>query len=585
MNKLRINLSFFAVLLGASVFAQGNLGNIQLEVTRAFEGQVQQPRKINDLPRINDTIRSEVQLDYQIRPRNVFTNFSPEPLAPARIRRVTADKLPKLMVAIGAGNFFTSMADISFNSDRSRDQSWGMKFRHFSTHTGVPDLVFSEGDNASQFPNFLSENRLSGHYRRFFRNYTLTTRAEGFYDAVNYYGVPLIDGFNNEFIFGDVGRQQYLGTKAEIDFESQRSKSESWFDQGTVSYHYIQDAFGSRENWLNVPTRWSFPVDDILANIDLRTTFLQARSDTNALDAQYLNVHLNPHVEYLRDNLALNIGAHFIFNDNSVVYRGDEEKVNRFIPRPNVTGRLTVVPNVMEVFGGFDYDFRMNNTLDLTREVPWLNPGVLIRPTRKSEGFFGTSFLFMSGLNVELKAQYIFWGDRALIYRDPSFATDVNGLQGLQVRYLDGTELGLNGRIRYQVNDDLRLGMNLAYSRYDNFTYRGGATAPFHLAPWRGGFDAQYMFRKKIGLQAKLVYVGSREAFDPSLLDNNAQNPLGVNPILDAFWDMDMSIDFYFNDNLTAFLRVHNAFASRYDLYLGYGAQRFLTLAGFSFRL
>jgi len=125
----------------------------------------------------------------------------------------------------------------------------------------------------------------------------------------------------------------------------------------------------------------------------------------------------------------------------------------------------------------------------------------------------------------------------------------------------------------------------LAYSRYDNFTYRGGATAPFHLAPWRGGFDAQYMFRKKIGLQAKLVYVGNREAFDPSLLDNNAQNPLGVNPILDAFWDMDMSIDFYFNDNLTAFLRVHNAFASRYDLYLGYGAQRFLTLAGFSFRL
>lgn len=579
-NNIRIFATVAFSLMALTNYAQGNLGNIQLEVTRAFEGRVQQARKINDLPRITDTIRSEVKLDYQIRPRTVFTNFSPEPLAPARIRRVTADKLPKLMLSLGGGNFLTSSVDVSFNSDRSRNQSWGFKAKHFSTHTGVPDLVFAEGDNKASNANFLSENRLAGHYRRFFRNYTLTTRAEGFYDAVNFYGIPLLDGVNSDLVFGDIQRQFYLGTKAEIDVESTRRRADSWFDQGTLSYHFVNDAFGSMENRIHVPTRWSFPVDDNLINLDLRTTFQQTSSDSNELSAQYLNVHFFPNVEYVKDNVVVKLGLNFIYNDNDVRYRGAEEDVDNFYVMPSLTGRLTVVPNTLELFGGFDYDFSLNNALDLSRETPWLNPGILVRPTRKNEFFFGTSFLVMAGLNVEARAHYTSWLDRALIYRDPSFVDNTNMLQGLDVRYLNGDEIGLNTRLRYQVNDDLRLGANLAVSRYENFKYQGEATAPYHLAPWRGGFDAQYTFRKKLGVQARLIYVGAREAFGEDF-----QGTAQIEPELPAFWDIDLSVDYYFNDNLTGFFRIHNAFAYRYDLYLGYGAQRFLALGGFKFRL
>ena len=585
MNRVKkINVALATLLFMAGVtsdlMAQGSdLGNIQLDVIRAFEGQVQQARKLNDIPKIQDTLRSEVELDYRIKPRSVFTDFTPNPLAPARIRRVHADKLPKLMVRFGAGNYLTPLAEVSFNSERSRNQSWGVQARHFSTQSGVSNVHYAERQGLNNV-NFLSENKLGGHYRRFFNTYTLSTQAEGFYYANNYYGVPsLPNDFNNTLDYGDVERQHYLGTKASVSLMSQKSKHDRIFDEARVGYHYLTDRFGSDEHFVAIPTKWSFPVDDYLAKIDFNTHIQSAQADSNALNAQYANFHIFPHIEYLKDNMSFVLGGHIIYNHNEVMYRNEEVDVQNFYVFPQLTGRLKVVPNVIEFYGGVDYDFRMQNTADLTREIPWLNPGILVQPTRKIDGFAGVDFLIMPGLNLDIKGQYMDWRNRPLVYRDPLFFQQTNSLQGLDLLYVTGNELSLSGSLQYQYSDDLRFGARLAYSRYE---FEDGAI-PYHLAPWRGGINTTYNFRKKIVFKTELVYIGQREAFNPNNFAND-QFPEDFH-ILSPFWDVDFQVDYYFNNNLTAFIKIHNMLAYRYDMYLGYGAQRFLAMAGFSFRL
>ncbi|MCC5916554.1 MAG: TonB-dependent receptor [Cryomorphaceae bacterium] len=560
----------------------GGLGNIQLEVTRAFEGQVQQPRKLNDMPRIDDTLRSDVSLDYKIRSRPVFTDFTPEPLSPARIRRVPVDKLPKMMVRLGLGNHTTPLAEFAFNNERSRNQSWGFHGRHFSTQQGVSNLHSDYARN-----NFLSENKLGGHYRRFFRNYTLSTQAEGFYYANDYYGMPEMD-FNRELSFGDPLRQSYLGAKASVALFSSKNKQDQLFDNGRLGYHYIQDRFGMAEHYAFFPTKWSFPVMDQLVKVDFNTILQNTVSDTNGLSAEYLNFSLFPHITHVKDNLSVLVGLHFIYNYNDVTFLGEIQDQRDYFLSPEVIATYKIFPNVMEVYGGIDYDFSMNNMADMTRLTPWLNPGVLVQPTRKTDFYGGTNFLIMPGLSLDLRASYTDWRNKALLYRDPFSMRDPARLQGLDLRYVSGSELGVSANLQYQFSDDLRFGTKIAFSEYQ-FTFQDEFTVPYHLAPWRGGFNLNYKYLNKIVANVELTYIGQREAFyvNEQPFDGNLPAvgfPEGFD-ILPGFWDLDLKFDYNFNPNLTVFLKVHNALASNYDMFLGYGAQRFLGIIGLSFRL
>jgi len=582
MSKSKLTFILSLLWLPTLVIAQSDLGNIQLDVTRAFEGEVQQARKINDIPRVKDTLSSDVQLDYQIRPRSVFTDFAPEPLSPARIKRVPAAKLPKLMARLGAGNYLTPLAELSFTSDRSRNQSWGVKARHFSTQSGVPNTHFADVQEAKNV-NFLSENKLSAHYRRFFRNYTLTTRAEGFYYANNLYGVPAMD-WNEELSYGNPARQSFLGGLANVSLNSQKTKQDRFFDDGHVRYRFLVDRFGSDEHHVALPTSWSFPVDDQLVKLDLTTQYQRASSSDYDMLAEYVNVHAHPHLDYVQDELSVNIGLNFIYNNNNLLYRGEQQALDNVFVFPEVVARYRVAPDVFELFGGVDYDFSLNTTANIIREVPWMNPGMRLQPTRKEDFFVGSNVLVMPGLSLEASARYINWRDLVTFYRDPIAMTNANALQGLDLRYVTGNELGLSGSLQYKYSTDLTFGSYINYSRYE---FEGG-DIPYHLAPWRGGMNVRYTFRNKIALKAELLYVGAREAFNPKADDILAlENVVWEDDfhILPSFWDMDVQVDYHLSQNLTFFLKVHNAFASRYDMYLGYGAQRFLALAGFSFKL
>lgn len=580
MKLTNVTIALALLWLPVLTFAQNDLGNIQLDVTRAFDGEVQQARKINDIPRVNDTLRTEVNLNYQIRPRSVYTDFKPEPLTPALIRRVPAPKLPKLMVRLGAGNYLTPLAEVSFNSDRSRNQSWGVKARHFSTQTGVPNTHFAKIQNASNV-NFLSENKLSAHYRRFFRDYTFTTRAEGFYLANNLYGVPAAD-WNSDIEYGDAPtRQSFLGATGNVSLSSQKSKQNRLFDDGHMQYHYLVDRSGSDEHFVSFPTSWSFPVEDQLVKLDFTTQYQRASASENNMLAEYLSFQAYPHLDYVKDELSVNLGLNFIYNDHNLIYRGEQQDLDNVFVFPQAIARYRVAPDVFELFGGVDYDFSLQTTADIIREVPWMNPGLRLQPTRKEDFFVGSNVLVMPGLSLEATARYVNWRDRAVFYRDPMSMINGGDLQGLDLRYISGNELGLSGSLQYKYSTALNFGANLAFSRYE---FEGDV--PYHLAPWRGGLHTRYSFRNKIAVKAELIYVGTREAFDPNTFDE--PDDLLWNEdfhVLPSFWDIDIQVDYFFNQNLTAFLKIHNAFARRYDMYLGYGAQRFLALAGFSFKL
>ena len=140
-----------------------------LDVLGEGAREISLTKKHSDLPATYDTLIPMPPIQYEFVPKTIATEFDPQPIKPARLKMVEPlEKLYRGYVKGGVGNYTTPLLDVYYGSERSRDNNWGINYKHLSSQGGINGVGFDG----------YSENEFHANYKHFLKNHSLRFAAD-----------------------------------------------------------------------------------------------------------------------------------------------------------------------------------------------------------------------------------------------------------------------------------------------------------------------------------------------------------------------------------------------------------------------
>ena len=107
---------------------------------------------------VEDTSKTQIQSEFVFYEYTAPSELQLQPISPAKLKVIQPlDKLKRGYIKGGIGMYTTPLAEIYYNSLRSRNSSWGIQGRHISSNSSLENTGFSG----------LSENKASAYYQHF----------------------------------------------------------------------------------------------------------------------------------------------------------------------------------------------------------------------------------------------------------------------------------------------------------------------------------------------------------------------------------------------------------------------------------
>ncbi|HEX7414203.1 MAG TPA: hypothetical protein VF411_09170, partial [Bacteroidia bacterium] len=147
--------------------------------------------KQTDQPEIVDTVKKITNITYSTPGIPYKTSFETSTIEPAKMVNEPLSKLYQSMLKVGFGNYTMPYADVFFNSLRSKELNWGVRYNHLSSYAkfdGLGRTDFSD-DNASLYA------------KKFYKKHTLSADVNYSRNAIRYYGfsdtIPKVNSASN----------------------------------------------------------------------------------------------------------------------------------------------------------------------------------------------------------------------------------------------------------------------------------------------------------------------------------------------------------------------------------------------------
>ncbi|MDR9374261.1 MAG: hypothetical protein RI565_05295 [Schleiferiaceae bacterium] len=573
-NSLSLTLFFFSLFLagqpGGGQEQEKDLGQLELSVTEAFQAQVMKSGKLNPLPNYEDTIQTKLTPQYRIESQPLPISFSPEPISPARIARVEVEPLYQGLVELGYGLYNSPVLEAHYASGRSGKRSYGFTGSHFSTQDGVPGLIYDK--------NIVARNSLGGFYKHFYRKLTLHTDVQGSWNRYNYYGIPAPDNFPEQADTLEPPYNWYRRYAAQVSLTESSQRYLGWLSRLDARYHFMDDRYGSQENNAQLQSSWRIPADDrplfLEANVawfgNEHDSLYTGADSTMIYDQQTFQAQLNPHFTLYSSGFRFDFGLDLYLIQQQDSRPGEEALQAYFFPE--IEASYPLVPNVLTAQGGITGQVQRNTYHQLIQQNPFFTPGMDHLPSRTLRAYLGLEGKLGPQSNFSLESGFKQTRDQALAYRSPTFFSD-SVWYGLQARYATVRSWYASGEISTHVRDKLQIDLN---ARLQSLETEGNQPA-WHLPWFTSRLAARYSLAQKINIATQLQYIGPRQAFRAPL------NPQ-LNAMLEGYLQLNLEVDYQYNERISAFLRFRNLLNQDYQLYLGYPAQQLFFQMGFGYR-
>ena len=550
-------------------------GPLELSVGKVF--------KISEQPKTIDSSFIAQEMTYQILPRRTFSSFQPNNIKAAVIDiKQPAPKLYKAYAKMGIGTFTTPLAQLYFNSLRTRKGAWGFSFDHLSSAGGIKDAPQSR----------FSDNQIDLWGRAFLSNHL----AEGnFYWNRNhnhYYGVdPMDREIEDEDIEqtfsefgGKVGIQTYHRDSAKISYDA------------NLSGYYLTDRFDAQETniridgWVNKKEGdfiFELGGEIISNNYKSKNNILFNFLDTagtgpgvrSTFERDYLVLAAKPRIRADVDKLQVDIGLDINY-ENNISGRA------RFFPQAYVAYELfdgIIVPFI-EYTGGLEY----NTYNSLRRENPFVLSNIAFQDDlenldpdlRNTNNRFdlngGIRARFSDELTLSGKVSARRFKDLPLFVNDTTHSEE----NRFAVIYDDGRILGISGQIAYRFNEYINFVSELELQDYN----MDNESEAWHRPETRFSLGAIYDYNNKLIARVDLFYIGKR--FVKSLEEIPGQNPLSngsYQTSIDGYLDASLSAEYRYTKRLSAFLQMNNITGGKYERWYRFRNQPFQLLGGITY--
>ncbi len=548
---LKYTALFMILSFSWSCFAQEEIRK-EVVVVKNYKPVVSEASKINLLPEFEDTLELQPEFNYILTPRKIKTDFELSPIQPANLLGEPLDKLYKTYLKLGLGNHLSPLGELSINSLRSKDRSFGFYLHHNSTNSDI--RLENDQDVYAAYGN--TEALLYAKQIR--RRSVVSGDIQARHINVHHYGYN--PSLNIEAPSRDSINQQFFMAGANLNISSAHVDSSHLNYRAGLHYDFAGDRKEHYQNHILLRTALDKLFGEQTAGIDIHAEHLSGTGPTDSVSNNIIS--LKPWLGNSTRDYKYVLGADLTLN-----LLGDDLSM---IIHPRASLQFNVVEKIMVPYLGVGGSLTGNPYAKIARENPFITPGLVVRNTnRKLMGYAGVKGNISPTLSYDLSYRYGLVEDMHFYVNDtldPMENTFVVDYDDVRVSRLGGT-------LHYQ--DHQRWDVVLKAFTYDY--------TPDHLLKAWHKPDVEidlygtYNMRDKIIVNAGFFLKGRRYARD-------MKEPEGYKQ-LNAYLNFHLGLEYRYTKILSAFIQMNQIIGSDYLIWNQYPSHRFRIMAGFSYAL
>lgn len=539
----------------SSNFAQ-KLDTTTIITIKPYDPVLSDAIKIKDQPIIQDTAKVIPKLSYTFINKQVPVDFQVENILPAKIKGEPLVKLYRGYAKLGFGSQATPLAELYFNSQRSKDYSYGFFGKHQSS-TGISNIDYSG----------YSDNHLGLFGKQFLKDFTLSSKLDFDRNMVHYYGFP--EHIKPEIKNGDQLIQQLTKLSANAALTRNFTDSAQFDYNLDINYHHIFDNYNAEEN--------NFRLDGSLSKYNKRELYaIDAEVNYNNLNnvvdfGNTLIVGLRPHISTTAKNWQFKVGLGLFINQ--------ADSVSKFHFYPEAEFKLNVVENIIIPYVGIKGGILANNLNSFFYENPFINTKTLVVANTNQK------YNLYIGIRGSLSKYFTFNTSfsRQELETMPLYTKDFsNALENQFTVIYDTVSLSqISGELAHQKLEKIKVIL-----RGDYFAYSPkNELKAWHKPDMKISLSGIYDLSDKIVVRADFFFINKQyaKAYKTITDVNNVMVTTEEAKELKGVFDANLGVEYRYTKKLSAFINFNNIGAVRYQKFEDYPTQRFNVLGGLTY--
>lgn len=568
-SLFQVRTGLVAAALCAALGLRAQIGE-QYYINGIYNPTLADVSKIDLKPQPYDSILPEKEITYGLMEVKGEVPAHVDSIDAARLNIQTAqEKLYKGFVKAGFGLYTTPLAELYYDQTRSKQNGYGIHFKHLSSNGGIND----------RGPSDYSTNTLDAFYNAYLRNHVIQGRAAYDRKRVSYYGYPATDSLENLHLLSpeppdDALRQVYNNIGFALRVKSLYKDSTKLAHDAGLEVNNFTNLGGSRELNLVLDARLAmeqgsetFGGDVLIDN----NSYRGIRDSLPELRQNGTMVGLSPFVSTTNGTYLVKVGA-------GIYVDAMGKTTFHFYPQAYAQYRL--FDDILVPYIGVDGRRIRNGLRSLSRTNPFIQGAPLLANSSLMHDLYAGlrgSLGRDIGFDVRISKSRI--KDRPLFL---SVQQDIGG-----VRYGDRflpvydqvDQLDIGGELRYSHDEHVNIHGGLHIFSYSTDQQAEAWNLPIYTL----NLGAVYDFQDKLLVKLEAVFNGRRQMAATLPAGWNDLSPEPVSYEADGYLDLHLGLEYRYTKRLSVFLECSNLSASKYERWYNYPVQRTLVLGGATF--
>ncbi|MGZ3862066.1 MAG: hypothetical protein ACXVPN_06540 [Bacteroidia bacterium] len=555
---LKYSLLFLFVLGTGKAFSQ-NIGDVEVVNSANYDPVIKEAVKQTDRPEITDTVRKITKVTYTSPGKVYATSYQSIPIEPAKMVNEPLSKLYQSLIKVGIGNYTMPYGELFFNNLRSKESTWGLRYKHLSSHakfTGMGYTDFSDNEGSVYGKKFYKKETLSGDF-----NYSR--------NVVHYYGFS-DTAFSN--IHTDNYKQRFQLFEGKVRLQSHKPDSAGTNHDVHFNYSNYGDLYKTYEN-------------NIFADA-LIGTLIQKQKFNFLLSEDYYSVH-SAH-DTVKNSITR--AGFFVEEGNGSKWKADvgaavaidhfAKTGTNFYPYYRLNVYYNVYQNIVIPYAGVTGGVEKNSFRSLSTLNPFVLSDLSYQNTyNKITGFGGLRGALSSNTSYDVKASYGVYNKMAFYMVDYN-QRSVDNVFGnkYKISYMNTDLLTVTAQIKYQFREKLNIS---AKGNYYGYTLKDTTKVyPWHKPNYDITLSANYNLKSKLIFKADIFAIGNQWA-QQQINTNGVITQKAVQ--LNGIVDINIGAEYRYTKMLSAFVSFNNIGNFRYYRWDQYPTQKFNCMFGLTF--
>ncbi len=539
----------------------GKNHNEQVTIVSSFDPSINQAYKINTSPANLEFNIEKPDFSFQSLNINQPTKITLKPIVPVVINADKRVKITNNSLVLGVGSLLSPYLNYYHSNGQKNNYRFDAHLYHLSTFKNIKDYSPSP---QSKTTIDLGINKFLGHH---IINagivYSLRTNR--------YYGFKP-DDFPTYVNNDDKLKQMFNLAKANIGLSSNYRNNKKLSHKINLDAYYFFDKYGTTElnTNLNVDVHKNFDVTDMLdyQELGIEGKFSYYNNADSINTSNDILISLTPYFNgnYGIINFHLGLNFNLLTTTNTNIY---------FYPILDVN--VSLIPDVLTVFGGLDGDVSKQSFKMLAELNPWVSSTISTQWDHTFKAYGGFRGNIAEKVNYSTQVTWEKFNNMYFFYNVPDDTTinyliAVPPLNKFDVLHDKGSVFGISMDLTYAATNKINIILGAKYKSYS----LDSLSSPYQKPTTEVKLGASFMITEKVRAWTNIYYYGKRTTLDISTLPN-------FDVDMDAFIDLNLGADYQLNKQLSVFLSLTNILNNKYQRYYNYPVNGIQIMGGIKY--